>query len=53
MVSGVGPASTLRQHNIPIVADVPGLGQNAEDQPFMALTYKVHCPERTDGILAS
>lgn len=28
MVSGVGPVSILKEHNIPVVADRPGVGQN-------------------------
>lgn len=28
MVSGVGPAASLQKHNIPVVADRPGVGQN-------------------------
>ena len=28
MVSGVGPKETLTKHNIPVVADRPGVGQN-------------------------
>lgn len=28
MVSGVGPQATLTKHNIPVVADRPGVGQN-------------------------
>ena len=28
MVSGVGPAATLQKHNIPVVADRAGVGQN-------------------------
>lgn len=31
MVSGVGPASTLRGHNISVVKDLPGVGQNMHD----------------------
>lgn len=30
MVSGVGPAATLQEHNIPVVADRPGVGQNMQ-----------------------
>ena len=30
MVSGVGPAATLEKHNIPLVADRPGVGQNMQ-----------------------
>lgn len=28
MVSGIGPQETLARHNIPVVADRPGVGQN-------------------------
>lgn len=28
MVSGIGPAATLQQHNIPVIANRPGVGQN-------------------------
>lgn len=28
MVSGIGPRATLSQYNIPVVADLPGVGQN-------------------------
>jgi choline dehydrogenase len=31
MVSGVGPRETLKQHNIPLIADRPGVGQNMHD----------------------
>lgn len=32
-LSGVGPAATLRQHDIQVVADLPGVGANLQDQP--------------------
>jgi len=32
MVSGIGDATALKQLNIPVVADVPGVGQNLQDQ---------------------
>lgn len=41
MVSGVGPANTLNEHNIDIVAELPGVGQNMWDHPFFAPTYRV------------
>ncbi|KAF2726644.1 oxidoreductase [Polyplosphaeria fusca] len=47
MVSGIGPASTLNAHDIEVVADLPGVGQNERDQPFMALTYKVNVTTNT------
>ncbi|MBB2203183.1 GMC family oxidoreductase [Gluconacetobacter tumulisoli] len=31
MLSGVGPAAHLRQHDIPVVRDLPGVGQNLQD----------------------
>uniref|UniRef100_A0A1I7U5I6 Doublecortin domain-containing protein n=1 Tax=Caenorhabditis tropicalis TaxID=1561998 RepID=A0A1I7U5I6_9PELO len=31
MLSGVGPAEHLRAHEIPLVADLPGVGQNLQD----------------------
>ncbi len=40
MLSGVGPASHLREHGIPIVADLPGVGQNLNDHPDFVLKYR-------------
>ncbi|KAI9164132.1 oxidoreductase [Paramyrothecium foliicola] len=42
MVSGVGPASTLQAHNIDVVSDLPGVGQNEWDQPYISATFKVN-----------
>jgi choline dehydrogenase len=41
MVSGVGPAETLRQFNIPIIADLPGVGQNMWDHILFGANYRV------------
>ncbi len=41
MVSGVGPASTLAQFGIRVVADRPGVGQNMTDHAFAAPSYRV------------
>ncbi|OOQ83374.1 versicolorin B synthase [Penicillium brasilianum] len=41
MVSGVGPADELKQHEITVVADRPGVGQNMWDHPFFAPSYRV------------
>jgi choline dehydrogenase len=39
MLSGVGPASELEQHDIPIVADLQGVGKNLRDHPQVQLTF--------------
>ena len=40
MISGIGPRSTLSAHNIPLIAHVPGVGQNLLDQPNFGLAYE-------------
>ena len=30
-LSGIGPAALLKQHGIPVVADLPGVGENLQD----------------------
>lgn len=41
MVSGVGPADTLSEHNITIVADRPGVGQNMWDHVVLSVGHQV------------
>jgi choline dehydrogenase len=41
MVSGIGPSSQLSQLNIPIIADLPGVGQNMQDHIFFGPSYRV------------
>ncbi|KAF8556234.1 alcohol oxidase [Imleria badia] len=40
MLSGVGPASILNKHNIPVLVDSPGVGANLLDHPMFALRLK-------------
>ncbi|RYP63231.1 hypothetical protein DL769_007038 [Monosporascus sp. CRB-8-3] len=47
MVSGVGPAETLTEHGIDVVADLPGVGQNEEDSPYMSLVFGVNVTTNT------
>ena len=42
MVSGIGPASTLNNYQIPVCADRPGVGQNMKDNIFAGPTYPVN-----------
>ncbi|ESZ99286.1 hypothetical protein SBOR_0327 [Sclerotinia borealis F-4128] len=42
MVSGVGPKTILRQHNIPIISELPGVGQNMWDHVIFGPSYQVN-----------
>lgn len=41
MVSGIGPAETLAQHNINLIANRPGVGQDMWDHIDIEVTWKV------------
>ena len=41
MLSGVGPAEQLRSLGIPIVQDMPGVGQNLRDHPKVFVTWQI------------
>jgi choline dehydrogenase len=41
MGSGIGPAETLAKHNITLLADRPGVGQNMWDHIDIEVTWKV------------
>jgi choline dehydrogenase len=40
-MSGIGPASLLRQHGIPVVQDTPGVGENLQDHLQLRMVFKV------------
>ena len=42
MLSGVGPAGHLRELGLPVLQDLPGVGQNYRDHPFIPLMLRVH-----------
>src|SRR4051794_2151895 len=35
MLSGIGPADQLREHGIDVVSDLPGVGANLHDHPYV------------------
>ena len=41
MLSGVGPAGQLRSLGIPVVQDMPGVGQNLRDHPKVYVTWRI------------
>jgi choline dehydrogenase len=53
MLSGIGDREELNRHGIEAVLDLPGVGENFQDQPFLRLTYRVRVPtyNLTEGIL--
>jgi choline dehydrogenase len=44
MVSGIGPAETLRLFQIPLIVDLPGVGQNMWDHLLFGPSYRVSIP---------
>jgi choline dehydrogenase len=41
LLSGVGPAEQLRQLGIPVVHDLPGVGENLQDHPYLSCVWDV------------
>ncbi|EKS9799781.1 MULTISPECIES: GMC family oxidoreductase [Burkholderia] len=42
MLSGVGPKDELERLGIPVVADLPGVGENLQDHPDFVVSYKTN-----------
>ncbi|MCH9011069.1 MAG: GMC family oxidoreductase N-terminal domain-containing protein, partial [Chloroflexi bacterium] len=49
LLSGVGPADHLRSLDIPVVHDLPGVGQNLRDHPIVFLTWRTKPGFSLDG----
>lgn len=41
MLSGIGPKKELKRHGIPVILDLPGVGENLQDHPAAYLFYTV------------
>ena len=54
LLSGVGSADELRKHGIPVVADLPGVGQNLQDHPSISFSFELaDSVDQTTGAPAS
>jgi choline dehydrogenase len=52
-LSGIGPAGPLRSLGIPVLADLPGVGENLQDHLQMRLIYECSRPITTNDLLRS
>ncbi|MGE5117470.1 MAG: GMC family oxidoreductase [Betaproteobacteria bacterium] len=52
-LSGIGPAELLRRHGIPVVRDLPGVGENLQDHLQIRLIYECSKPITTNDALNS
>jgi len=50
MLSGIGPAAHLQQHGIPVVHELPGVGQNLHDHITAVLIYRTPRKDATFGL---
>ena len=41
MLSGIGPAAQLREHGISVAADLPSVGENLQDHPYVTSVWDV------------
>ncbi|MEJ8855822.1 GMC family oxidoreductase N-terminal domain-containing protein [Variovorax robiniae] len=50
LMSGVGPAADLQKLGIPVVQDLPGVGENLQDHIDHVQSYKTKSPNETFGL---
>jgi choline dehydrogenase-like flavoprotein len=49
LLSGIGPADELRDAGVEVVCDLPGVGRNLQDHPFVTLIWEVSDQETLYG----
>ncbi|GAA1211007.1 GMC family oxidoreductase [Pseudonocardia alaniniphila] len=49
LLSGIGPEADLRGHRIPVVVDLPGVGDNLQDHAIADVVYSATKPLVHDG----
>lgn len=52
-LSGIGPAALLNEFNIPVIHDLPGVGENLQDHLQYRLIYELNQPISTNDQLSS
>ena len=50
LLSGVGPAAHLEEFGVPVLHDLPGVGQNLRDHPIVFVTWKTKPDHPLDGL---
>ena len=50
MLSGVGPAEHLREMGVPVIHELPGVGQNLRDHPIVAVICQVRDDHEQDPL---
>lgn len=45
MLSGIGPADHLRSHDLPVVGDLPGVGENLQDHLLVRMSWHLNEPQ--------
>ena len=50
MLSGIGPADELAQHGISALVDLPGVGKNLVEHPFLFLGWRAQAGTYTDKL---
>ena len=50
-LSGIGPAELLRQHGIPVIADMPGVGADLQDHLQVRIQYRCTEPITMNDVI--